>query len=193
MCNQRQFKQSVIFIIEPSYSTVKKVALALIILSSLLVSASSYAQAEIELKSKINKDQESRYSNSSLHLIHSKAILKRINQGDQLTILVPADYSVKTITNSESNEVFVKKNQNAIQSFVEKYLIEGLWDMEAVNSKLNSSVTSFSVQNRKNEKLTFSKNGDFLMISTANGYETNVENSIRVNNTVIHFLSGILK
>lgn len=166
---------------------------SLFLLFSLILSITSYSQVSEAINSHRNKEQQQRYSKSTQLVIHSSSISNRINKGDQLTIFLPTDYAVSGLSNKDSDELMVHRNANSIKIFVEKYVIEGSWDFDAINSKINSANLTYTLINKKQEKLTFSKNGDKIMVTTPSGFEANIESSIKVNNAVIFYLDGMLR
>lgn len=144
------------------------------------------------LDTKFTNDQKQNYSKAYL-LIQQSSLISNITDGKAMTLLLPGDFALSGLSNTDADQFFNQKINSAIEDFMSKYTFDGQWDPTTILSKVSPSSGFFSLTNKKGEKLNFSKNGDLLMVTTQSGFETNIMESVIVNNCIIYFLSGMLR
>lgn len=150
------------------------------------------AQSPFRLSSEFSQEQQSEYS-KFITLLQKSTLFGRIASGDSLTILLSPDFSLSGVENTDTTMLFKQNYPPVIEDFIAHYSLPEMWNSERIQTRLSTNASSFALQNRSSENFDFSKNGDLIMITTSNGFEANIAASIRVKNTIIHLLTGLLK
>jgi hypothetical protein len=144
------------------------------------------------LDTKFTNDQKQNFSKAYL-LIQQSSLISNITDGKAITLLLPGDFALSSLSNTDADQLFNQKINSVIEDFMSKYSIEGQWDAATILTKVSASTGFFSLSNKKGEKLNFSKNGDLLMVTTQSGFETNIIETVTINKCIIYFLSGMLR
>lgn len=158
--------------------SVRRFCLNKLTILSFFLFISSHINAQIDIKSKVDAQTYAEYS-KAIDLIGKVFPYNSSN----VTILIPDNFSITQLSYQNHNKIFIENTNTDIKNFLDKYIInEKLSELELSN--IINSNSSLTRNNLKNESLIFTKNGNMVMISNNNMFESNINRVINFNNNI---------
>jgi len=156
-----------------------------ILFFSLIVQISLMAQ--IDIKTKVDAETYANYS-KAIDLFE-----KNINPNDVVTLFIPINYAVTDRLN-QYQTIFVNKDNNAINSFIEHHTVQKFISEEALRQDVFNLNLDRTEKFNSNNTYHFVKNGSLVMLTDKLSFEANIEKSIQISsNIILYFIQSVVK
>lgn len=163
-----------------------------LLLLAIFVAAYSHlsAQTVASIKANMSASEQTDYA-KSIQLLETSDVLSQANNGKIATLFLVPNIGFEGLDGSIVQSLFVEKKQTSITQFFAKYTSATLVNEENMRSALQSPNSIIHVANIAGEALSFSTNGEWLMITSSQGREANIIHQFMVGNLKVCLLSSM--
>lgn len=161
------------------------------ILLLITINLSALVFGQSSLRTKMTTDQRTNYSKALLAYENSE-LKTLVNAGTAITIFLPSDFAMTRMTEQDA-KALETKSAAALADFAKTYSVLGAWTSVKIVDNIKSGQGVYQTSNRANQSLKFMENMPWVLVSIDDKAESNIENTLLVNNAVIHLVSGLFK